>query len=229
MAGGEGAACRAPARLREAAFERFAATGLPHRRVEEWKYTDLRALMRDAKPLAPRPDAAVFARRRMPAPLLGDLDAAASSSWTATWRPSWTDRNSHDPGMAIMELFAWLAESPLYVDRLSQNVTDDVAVALNTAFMGDGAVIHVRKRREQRAADPSRAVFSGKTAAATYSALGGDRRDGRAAHADREPRGARRASTIRSTPRCRSSRARAPMSITSRSPARATRRCISRL
>ena len=31
---------------RAAAFERFAAVGLPHRRVEEWKYTDLRALMR---------------------------------------------------------------------------------------------------------------------------------------------------------------------------------------
>src|SRR5437016_10894989 len=42
--------------LREAAFERFAAAGLPHRRVEEWKYTDLRALMRDAKPLAGAPD-----------------------------------------------------------------------------------------------------------------------------------------------------------------------------
>ena len=31
--------------LREAAFQRFDAAGLPHRRIEEWKYTDLRALM----------------------------------------------------------------------------------------------------------------------------------------------------------------------------------------
>ena len=38
--------------LREAAFQRFDAVGLPHRRIEEWKYTDLRALMREAKPLA---------------------------------------------------------------------------------------------------------------------------------------------------------------------------------
>ena len=30
----------------------FAERGLPHRRVEEWKYTDLRALMREAAPLA---------------------------------------------------------------------------------------------------------------------------------------------------------------------------------
>ena len=43
--------------LRAAAFERFASVGLPHRRVEEWKYTDLRAVMRDAKPLASPPDA----------------------------------------------------------------------------------------------------------------------------------------------------------------------------
>ncbi|MEA2946488.1 MAG: Fe-S cluster assembly protein SufD [Alphaproteobacteria bacterium] len=48
----------AVAALREDAFRRFESDGLPHRRVEEWKYTDLRALMRDAKPLAGMPDAA---------------------------------------------------------------------------------------------------------------------------------------------------------------------------
>ncbi|TMJ36178.1 MAG: Fe-S cluster assembly protein SufD, partial [Alphaproteobacteria bacterium] len=50
------------AALREHAFKRFDAAGLPHRRVEEWKYTDLRALMRDAMPLAGPPDAAAKAR-----------------------------------------------------------------------------------------------------------------------------------------------------------------------
>src|ERR1700760_4534937 len=50
--------------LRAAAFERFAAVGLPHRRVEEWKYTDLRALMRDAKPLAAAPDAIAMANAK---------------------------------------------------------------------------------------------------------------------------------------------------------------------
>ena len=47
--------CRARATvaaLREAAFKVFEQQGLPHRRIEEWKYTDLRAVMRDAKPLA---------------------------------------------------------------------------------------------------------------------------------------------------------------------------------
>ena len=42
--------------LRTAAFERFAASGLPTRRIESWHYTDLRAAMNDAAPLAPTPD-----------------------------------------------------------------------------------------------------------------------------------------------------------------------------
>jgi Fe-S cluster assembly protein SufD len=41
---------------RAAAFERFAASGLPTRRVESWHYTDLRAAMTDAAPIAPSPD-----------------------------------------------------------------------------------------------------------------------------------------------------------------------------
>jgi Fe-S cluster assembly protein SufD len=37
---------------REAALDRFVAQGMPHRRVEEWKYTDLRLLMPEVLPLA---------------------------------------------------------------------------------------------------------------------------------------------------------------------------------
>src|SRR6202023_3918436 len=45
---------------REAAFRRFERVGLPHRRIEDWKYTDLRVLMREVLPLAPAPDAAAL-------------------------------------------------------------------------------------------------------------------------------------------------------------------------
>src|SRR2546423_6405750 len=54
----------AVAALREAAFRRFEAEGLPSRRLEDWKYTDLRALMREAKPLAGVPGAAARARAK---------------------------------------------------------------------------------------------------------------------------------------------------------------------
>src|SRR6187551_1617740 len=61
--------------LRDAAFGRFDALGLPHRRVEEWKYTDLRALIREAKPIAGPPDAAGLARAKNAGRLAGDIDA----------------------------------------------------------------------------------------------------------------------------------------------------------
>jgi len=37
---------------REASLDHFVALGMPHRRVEEWKYTDLRMLMPEVHPLA---------------------------------------------------------------------------------------------------------------------------------------------------------------------------------
>jgi len=53
------------AEVRQAAIEAYERLGLPHRRVEEWKYTDLRALMREVLPLAPLPDTAALARARV--------------------------------------------------------------------------------------------------------------------------------------------------------------------
>src|SRR5262249_35036107 len=62
------------ATMRDSAFRNFDARGLPHRRIEEWKYTDLRALMREAKPLAAPPDAAAKARAKgVPCPI-GDVE-----------------------------------------------------------------------------------------------------------------------------------------------------------
>src|SRR6202000_2773334 len=46
--------------LRQQAFEAFQRAGLPHRRLEDWKYTDLRALMREVLPLAGAPEAAAL-------------------------------------------------------------------------------------------------------------------------------------------------------------------------
>jgi len=45
---------------RRQAFEVYERAGLPHRRIEDWKYTDLRVLMREVLPPAPAPDAGAF-------------------------------------------------------------------------------------------------------------------------------------------------------------------------
>lgn len=48
--------------VRREAFETYERLGLPHRRIEEWKYTDLRALVGEVLPLAAVPDAAALKR-----------------------------------------------------------------------------------------------------------------------------------------------------------------------
>src|SRR4051812_22267352 len=48
--------------VRREAFETYERLGLPHRRIEEWKYTDLRALVGEVLPLAASPDAAALKR-----------------------------------------------------------------------------------------------------------------------------------------------------------------------
>ncbi|WP_445222054.1 Fe-S cluster assembly protein SufD [Bradyrhizobium sp. Pa8] len=48
--------------VRREAFEAYERLGLPHRRIEEWKYTDLRALVGEVLPLAASPDAAALKR-----------------------------------------------------------------------------------------------------------------------------------------------------------------------
>jgi Fe-S cluster assembly protein SufD len=155
--------------LREAAFEQFARAGLPHRRVEEWKYTDLRALMREAKPLVARPDAATFARLKDAGASLGDLEARRILIADGYLAPDWIDQNVHDPGISIVELSTWLADENLFrLASLPEAARNDIAVSLNTAFMTGGVVIHVRKDACIEQPIHLAHVFSGKTAAATY-------------------------------------------------------------
>jgi Fe-S cluster assembly protein SufD len=134
------------AALREDAFKRFERLGLPHRRVEEWKYTDLRALMRDAKPLASVPDAAAKAGAASAgAALAASIEARRIVLVDGVFVPELSDLAGLEPGLSISSMSALVAAGdPRLVSRIGQVVpTDDVAVALNTAFMGDGAVIQV--------------------------------------------------------------------------------------
>ena len=158
-----------PAALRESAFETFAKAGLPHRRIEEWKYTDLRALMREAKPLVARPDAATFARFRDADAGLSDLDARRIVIADGYLAPGWTDRNDSDPGMTVVELFAGLSGNTLFrLDNIPEHSRRDIAVSLNTAFMTGGVAIHVRKDAAIERPIHLAHVFSGNTAAAVY-------------------------------------------------------------
>jgi Fe-S cluster assembly protein SufD len=131
--------------LREDAFRRFETEGLPHRRVEEWKYTDLRALMREARPLASVPDAAAKARAKTALAVLPAIEARRIVFVDGAFVPGLSDLAGLEAGLTVRSTAQALAAGdPDLIAHLGQIVpTDDVAVALNTAFMGDGAVIHV--------------------------------------------------------------------------------------
>jgi Fe-S cluster assembly protein SufD len=135
-----------PAGLRENAFQRFAAVGLPHRRVEEWKYTDLRALMRDAKPLAAPPDAAALDRARSAGSVLDDVTCRRIVFVDGVFSAELSDLAGLEQGLTIRSMAQALADGDALIDAHLGRVVPaerDPAVALNTAFMGDGAVIHV--------------------------------------------------------------------------------------
>jgi Fe-S cluster assembly protein SufD len=133
------------AALREDAFRRFETDGLPHRRVEEWKYTDLRTLMRDAKPLAGMPDAAAKARAKDAGAMLASIEARRIVFVDGAYVPELSDLAALEAGLTIGSMAQVLAAGdPQLVAHIGQIVpTADIAVALNTAFMGDGAVIQV--------------------------------------------------------------------------------------
>ena len=133
------------AALREQAFGRFETAGLPHRRVEEWKYTDLRALMRAANPLAGVPDAAAKARAKDAGAKLASIEARRVVFVDGMLVPEFSDLAGLEPGLTIRSTAQALAAGdPAVATYLGKVVpTDDIAVALNTAFMGDGAIIGI--------------------------------------------------------------------------------------
>jgi Fe-S cluster assembly protein SufD len=134
------------ARLRANAFRQFDAQGLPHRRIEEWKYTDLRALMREARPLAPPPDAAARAEAGGAGRVLSDIERRRLVFVDGAFVPELSEVDDLSEGLSIRPMAAALAAGdPLVLAHLGKVVpmVDDPAVSLNTALMGDGAVIHL--------------------------------------------------------------------------------------
>jgi Fe-S cluster assembly protein SufD len=131
-----GASPGAIADLREAAFARFEATGLPHRRIEEWKYTDLRTLMREAKPLAEP------AGKTGRAPALAGVDAIRLAIVNGRYEPGWSDVDIGKAGVALTELFDF-ACAPAGHRIGDAPGKDDIAVSLNTALMTGGVVLRV--------------------------------------------------------------------------------------
>lgn len=124
---------------RREAFETYERLGLPHRRIEEWKYTDLRALVGEVLPLAAAPDAAALKRA---------ADAVKAHAIAGARKLVLVD------GVFVADLSdvkALAAEASVKTLRetlekdaaLLKTASTDAVIALNAAMATDGVVLSI--------------------------------------------------------------------------------------
>jgi Fe-S cluster assembly protein SufD len=155
-------------RLRDGAFDLFAKRGLPHRRVEEWKYTDLRALMREAAPFAEKPAAEAIAAALASATAFADADVTRISFVNGHFAPDASDHEVPSEIEVVGLPQALAAGHPLLKELGAiEPARDNMAYAINTAFMHDGAVIRIGAGTELAQPMHLRFVNSGQTAFST--------------------------------------------------------------
>ena len=130
--------------LRRQAFEAYERAGLPHRRIEDWKYTDLRALMREVLPLAPAPDAAALSRAEAALKLHGIKSVRRLVLVDGVFAPKLSETGGLEKGLGIRSLREVLeaGEGALSAQLLASDNSNPM-IALNSAMATDGLVIEV--------------------------------------------------------------------------------------
>ena len=130
--------------LRRQAFEAYERTGLPNRRIEDWKYTDLRALMRELLPLAPAPDAAALTRATAALKLHAIRTMRRLVLVDGVFAPTLSDTANLEKGLGIRTLREVLeaGDSALQAQLFTPDNSNPM-VALNSAMATDGLVIEI--------------------------------------------------------------------------------------
>jgi Fe-S cluster assembly protein SufD len=129
---------------RRQAFEAYERLGLPHRRIEDWKYTDLRVLMREVLPAAAAPDAAALTRAGAALKLHAIEGARRLVLVDGVFAPKLSELADLEKGLSIRTLRDALEAGDAALQaQLFAPENSDSMVALNSAMMTDGLVIEV--------------------------------------------------------------------------------------
>jgi Fe-S cluster assembly protein SufD len=129
---------------RRQAFEAYERAGLPHRRIEDWKYTDLRTLMREVLPPAAAPDAAAIKRAAAALKLHAIPGVRRLVLVDGVFAPKLSETGNLENGLAVRTLREVLEAGDAALDaQLFAPENSDAMVALNSAMMADGLVIEV--------------------------------------------------------------------------------------
>src|SRR5262245_46243441 len=132
------------AEARRQALEAYERTGLPHRRIEDWKYTDLRVLIREVLPLAAPPEA-VSLKRAEAALKAATIDGARRLVLVdGAFIQKLSDVGALEKGVSVRSLREAIdgGDDALQAQLFSLD-TSNPMVALNSAMLTDGVVIDV--------------------------------------------------------------------------------------
>jgi Fe-S cluster assembly protein SufD len=130
--------------IRQQAFAAYERAGLPHRRIEDWKYTDLRVLMRDVLPLAEAPDAAALKRAGAALKLHSIAGVRRLVLVDGVFAPTLSETGNLEKGLVVRTLHDVLeaGDTALQAQLFAPDISDAM-VALNSAMMTDGLVIEI--------------------------------------------------------------------------------------
>lgn len=130
--------------IRARAFEIYKSAGLPHPRMENWKYTDPRALIGEVLPLAPRPDADAIVRANVSAKQAAAHQAVKLVLVDGIFTPHLSHLGELENEIVVRSLREVVEDAATAeLAGLVLLTTSNAAISLNAAMATDGLVITV--------------------------------------------------------------------------------------
>lgn len=156
-------------KLREDAFAGFEAKGLPHRRLEAWRYTDLRMMLREAKPLAGGNTATQAVRDRLSTLKLDGLRLVLIDG---AFNAELSGLDALPDGVTVHALADALVSPREDLTRILSGpgvAEGDTGLMLNTALMRDGVLVEIAEGTELAAPIAIISLASGDEEQAIFS------------------------------------------------------------
>ncbi|MFZ0630814.1 MAG: Fe-S cluster assembly protein SufD [Acidobacteriaceae bacterium] len=130
-------------RLREDAFARFCEAGFPTTKDEDWRFTNVAAI---ARTIFQPADAANLTKKQLEPFRLQGATAARLVFVNGRHAPELSEVGDLPKGVTVASLREQIASHPETLEKHLGRYADtqrDAFVALNTAFVADGAYVHV--------------------------------------------------------------------------------------
>ena len=135
------------ASLRADAISQFEAKGLPNKRVEDWKYSDLKRMMPADIALSTPADTASLDALLAGSKILQGVERARLVLANGAFVAALSELDKIDGAVTVRSVADALQAGEFVIDD-PEIAKDDIALSLNTALLQDGVVIEVAEGAE---------------------------------------------------------------------------------